>query len=186
MSARIVVATYARKTRVFHALHTTMMVATNPSRMMVQMMSFRFSIRTCRLAQSPPRSLQHSVQSPQYRMLSFAVSFFMQCQQRPVIPAAISLITLIWILQSFLSVFIRERRIDFLLAGFAQHFRIPFVQRHLTTTVEALPWCFHVTPPPRAAEPSDADSGRPCRRVSSRRRSNIRMTPVRFACRASA
>lgn len=51
----------------------------------------------------------------------------MQCQQRPVIPAAISLITLIEILQSFLSVFIRERRIDFLLAGFAQHFWIPFL-----------------------------------------------------------
>ena len=54
----------------------------------------------------------------------------MQCQQRPVIPAAISLITLIWILQSFLYVlyvFVRKRRIDFLLAGFAQHFWIPFL-----------------------------------------------------------
>lgn len=47
------------KMRVFHAPHAHMMVATNPSRMMVQMMSFRVSI-----VQSPPRSLQHSVQSP--------------------------------------------------------------------------------------------------------------------------
>lgn len=52
---------------------------------------------------------------------------FMQCRQLCVTSATNFLIALIGILQSFLSVFILERRINFLLAGLAQHFGIPFL-----------------------------------------------------------
>jgi hypothetical protein len=115
---------------VSHALHATMMAATNPNRMMVQTMSFRVSIGAYHLAllsQSPPRSLQHFVQYPSNSHISFLVSFFRQCLHSVRSRWASALITLIWILQSFLSIFVRQRRIDFLLAGFAQHFGIPFL-----------------------------------------------------------
>ena len=138
--ARAATATYAMKMRPLHALQTNIMAATSPSRMVVQMMSFRISISELLafLAQSPPRSLQHFVQYPLSRYISFVVSFFRQCLHSVGSRWASPLITLIGILQSFLSVFIRERRVDFLLAGFAQHFRIPFVKRHISTAGEAL------------------------------------------------
>lgn len=181
-------ATYAMKMRSLHASQTIMMAATSPSRMVVQMMSFRISISklSAFLVQPRPRNLQHFVQYPLSRYISFMVSFFRQCLHSVGSRWASPLITLIWILQSFLSVFVRQCRIDFLLAGFAQHFRIPFLQRHVTTTVKASSGFSHVTPPPLAAEHSDSDSGRPYRRVSPPHRSDIRMIPVRFSCRVSA
>ena len=143
-------ATYMAKIRPFHALQPHMMAATNASRMTVQTISFRISIRIFHpalpssLVQLPPRNLQHSVQSPRYRTLSFVVSFFMQCAQHPVIPATIPLITLIRILQSFLPVLIRQRRINITPTVFAQHFRIPVFQRHIAVAVEALAKHFNI------------------------------------------
>lgn len=126
-----------------------------------------------------PRNLQHFAQYPSSRYISFVVSLFRQCLHSVGSRWASLLITLI-----FLSVLIRQRRIDFLLAGLTQHFRMPFLQRHIPTAVEAL-W-FHITPPPLAAEPADVDNGRPCRTVSPPHRSGIRTRPGRFACQASA
>lgn len=91
--------------------------------------------------QSPPRSLQHVVQYPSNSHISFMVSFFRQCLQSPGSSAASVLINFIF--HSFLSVF--DCRIDVLLAGFAQHFRIPFLQGHVTPAVEALVKRFHIT-----------------------------------------
>nr|DAZ32071.1 MAG TPA: hypothetical protein [Caudoviricetes sp.] len=135
-------ATYAMKMRSLHASQTIMMAATSPSRMVVQMMSFKISISKLLtfLVQPRPRNLQHFVQYPLSRYISFVVSFFRQCLHSFGSRRASPLIRLIGILQSFLSVFVRERRIDFLLAGFAQHFRIPFVKRHISTAGEALFW----------------------------------------------
>lgn len=191
MSVTMAVATYRMKMRVFHALHTHMMVATNTSRMMVQAMNFRVSIGTYRLAflsQSSPRSLQHFVQYPLYSHSSFVVSFFRQCLHRVGSRWASALITLICILQSFLSVLVRQHRVYFLLAGFARHFRIPFLQRHIAPAVQALmkQSDTHIIPPLRVEVRSDADSGRPCRTASSMRRSGIRTTLGRFSCRVSA
>lgn len=183
----IAVATYMMKMRVFHAPHAHMMVATNPSRMMVQMMSFMVSIRTYRfLFQSPPRNLQHFVQYPSNIHISFVVSFLKQCLHSFGSRWASALITLIRVLQS--SVLIRQRRIDVMLAVFAQHFRIPVLQRHIASAVQALAWKSntHITPPPLAAERSDSDSGRPCRTVSPPQRSDIRMILGRFSYPASA
>ena len=189
ITVRIAVATYRMKMRVFHALHAHMMAATNPSRTMVQMMSFRVSIRISRPAlpfQSPPRNLQHFVQYPLNSHISFVVSFLKQCLHSFGSRWASALITLIGVLQSFLPVLVRQCRVDVLLAGFAQHFRIPFLQRHIMPAVEALARCrSHVRPPLPAAEPSDAGSDRPCRMVLPQPHSDIRMILGRFSCRAS-
>lgn len=183
------VATYAMKARVFHAPLINMMVATNPSRMMVQATSFRVSIRTCHLAfpsRSPQRSLQHVVQYPPYRYISFNVRVFRQTRHIPMDFAMESLIALILTLQSF--VLFCKRRVDFPLAVIARHFRIPFLQRHMAPAVQALTKQSgtHIIPLQPVVGRSDADSGRPCCRASSRRRSGIRTTLGRFSCRASA
>lgn len=191
MSATMATAMYAMKTRVSHALLIHMMAATNPSRMMVPMTSFRVSIRTYHLAfpsHSSPRNLQHFVQYPLYSHSSFVVSFFRQCLHRVGSRWASALITLICILQSFLSVLVRQHRVDFPLAVIARHFRIPFLQRHIAPAVQALmkQSDTHIIPPLRVEGCSDADSGRPCRKASSRRRSGIRTRLGRFSCRVSA
>lgn len=185
------VATYRMKMRVFHALLTHMMVATNPSRMMVQTTNFRFSIRTSLPAlpsHSSPRSLQHFVQYPLYSHSSFVVSFFRQCLHSVGSRWASALITLICIFQSFLSVLVRQRRVYFLLAVIARHFRIPFLQRHIAPAVQALTKQSdtHIILPLRVEGRSDADSGRPCRTASPPQSSGIRMTLGRFSCPVSA
>lgn len=148
---------------------------------------FRKPVRIMRMvAQSRPCSPQHSLQYPTFRAVSVEQPRFSRGElfhamlaSRRVEKGSV-LMTLIVVLQSLLSGFIRQRRVDFCLQ--VSH-GVDVMSRPQSMACRG---GFRIRLLPLAAERSDADSGRPCRTVSSKRRSGIRMRLGRFACRVSA